>query len=588
MHKGGANKKMKRIFIYLKPKLKRIFAGLTIKTIGTLMDLVIPWILAYMIDTVVPQKSVRLIILWGFIMVICSICALLGNVIANRMASAIARDTTLKIRHDLFSKITHLSCRQTDEFTLPSLISRLSTDTYNIHQMIGMIQRMGVRAPILLVGGIIVTMTLEPVLTLVMLCTIPPLAFIVWSVAKKGVTLYTSLQRQIDRMVRIVRENVAGIRVIKALSKTEYEKDRFGKINSDVVAAETSAKNNMAISNPAMNLFLNAGLTFVILVGAFRVNAGVSQTGKIIAFMTYFTIILNALLSVNRIFMIVSQGSASANRISRVLDSPDEFTAGAPDHKDTGSFIDFEDVSFSYSGPGAVPQLKNISFSLKKGQTLGIIGPTGCGKSTLIQLLLRFYDADAGTVRIDGDDVRSLSLDKLRSKFGIVFQNDFILADTIEENIAFGRHIGEREVLESIKNAQAFEFVDELDKGLNHMLTARGTNVSGGQRQRILISRALAADPEILILDDSSSALDYKTDALLRNAVNENYSETTTIIVAQRVSSISHADLILVMDGGKIVGAGTHEELIENCSEYKLIADSQMGEDMMEGGADNE
>ena len=339
---------MKRILKYLKPKVFRIIAGLAVKTTGTVMDLFIPWILAYMIDDVVPTRSIKLIIFWAVIMVICSFCALGGNVIANRMASAVARDTTLEIRHDLFSKITHLSCRQTDEFTLPSLISRLSTDTYNIHQMIGMSQRLGVRAPILLFGGIIVTMTLEPVLTLVMLCTIPPLGFIVWLVAKRGIKLYAQLQKRIDKMVRIVRENSAGIRVIKALSKTEYEKGRFDKVNEDVADAENKAKSNMAISNPAMNLFLNVGLTAVIFVGAIRVNEGISQTGKIIAFMTYFTIILNALLSINRIFTIVSQGSASAERISRVLESPGECKVLPRDHIETDRSIIFENVSFSY------------------------------------------------------------------------------------------------------------------------------------------------------------------------------------------------------------------------------------------------
>lgn len=577
---------MKRILKYLKPKVFRIIAGLAVKTTGTVMDLFIPWILAYMIDDVVPTRSIKLIIFWAVIMVICSFCALGGNVIANRMASAVARDTTLEIRHDLFSKITHLSCRQTDEFTLPSLISRLSTDTYNIHQMIGMSQRLGVRAPILLFGGIIVTMTLEPVLTLVMLCTIPPLGFIVWLVAKRGIKLYAQLQKRIDKMVRIVRENSAGIRVIKALSKTEYEKGRFDKVNEDVADAENKAKSNMAISNPAMNLFLNVGLTAVIFVGAIRVNEGISQTGKIIAFMTYFTIILNALLSINRIFTIVSQGSASAERISRVLESPGECKVLPRDHIETDRSIIFENVSFSYSGGSN--QLQDISFSLGKGQTLGIIGATGCGKTTLIQLLLRFYDADSGMIRIDGDDVRSIPLDILRRKFGIVFQNDFILADSIRENIAFGRNINDDDVAKSIKNAQAKDFINGLEDGVSHRLAARGTNVSGGQRQRILISRALADEPEILILDDSSSALDYKTDASLRRAVSKSYSDTTTVIVAQRISSISHADLILVMDNGKIVGRGTHEQLLKTCDEYRMIADSQMGDHTIEGGSTNE
>lgn len=577
---------MKTILSYLRPKTGIIACGLIIKIIGTVMDLLIPWILAYMIDNVVPQRSIKLIVFWGIMMVLCAVCALFGNIIANRMASKVARDATEQIRHDLFSKITCLSCRQTDEFTVPSLISRLSTDTYNIHHLIGMSQRLGVRAPILLFGGIAVTMTLEPVLTSTLLCIIPFLAVIVWTVSKRGIGLYGKLQKAIDKMVRVVRENMSGIRVIKSLSKTDYEKNRFDGINAGVVECEKKAGKNMAISNPAMNLFLNIGLTAVILVGAFRVNAGVSQTGKIIAFMTYFTLILNALLSVNRIFMLCSKGAASASRISEILKSEEEFDIKPADRIDTDNSIIFEDVSFSYGKN--IPQLKNICFSLKKGQTLGIIGPTGCGKTTLIQLLLRFYDCDRGKIRINGDNIQSIPFDTLRKKFGIVFQNDFILADTIRENISFGRNINENSVTESIKNAQAFDFVDKLDDGIEHTLTARGTNVSGGQRQRILISRALAAKPEILILDDSSSALDYKTDSRLRGAINEKYSETTTVIVAQRVSSICHADLIIVMDNGEITGLGRHEELLKSCAEYQLISESQMGDTVFNGGQDNE
>lgn len=566
---------MKRIAMYLKPKLPMMLISFVVKVTGTIMDLLIPWILAYMIDNVVPQKSMKLIGIWAVIMAICAVFALLGNVIANRMASKVARDTTLEIRHDLFSKITHLSCRQVDTFTIPSLISRLSTDTYNIHQMVGMIQRLGVRAPILLFGGVAVTFTLEPVLTLVMLCTIPPLAAIVLIVAKRGISLFEISQHAVDKMVRVVRENIGGIRVIKALSKEEYEKKRFDSVNNEVIDTEADAKINLALSNPAMNLFLNIGLTAVIIVGAFRVNAGISQTGKIIAFMTYFTIILNALLTMNRIFTLTSKGAASARRISRVLESDDEFDVLAPDHTDTNNHIEFKNVSFSYSG--GAQQLKNISFSVKRGETLGIIGTTGCGKTTLLALLLRFYDSDSGEIRIDGDNIKSIPLNILRDKFGVAFQKDFILADTIGENISFERGVSRDDIHESIKKSQAEEFISALELGIDHPLTSRGTNVSGGQRQRILISRAIAAKPEILILDDSSSALDYKTDAALRRELKESESDTTKIIVAQRVSSISGADMILVMDNGEIVGMGKHDELIKNCEQYRLIAESQMG-----------
>lgn len=540
------------------------------------MDLLLPWILAYMIDTVVPKGSITLIIFWGMMMVVCAVAALLGNVTANRMASRVAQRTTREIRHDLFAKISYLSCRQIDKFTVPSLISRLSTDTYNIHQMLGMIQRLGVRAPILLIGGVVVTLTLEPVLTLVLLCTLPLMGAVVYIVSKRGIPLYTQLQQGIDTMVRTVRENITGIRVIKALSKTEYEKQRFDAVNQDVVKREKKAGINMALSNPAMNLFLNVGLTLVIFVGAFRVNAGVSQPGKIIAFMTYFTIILNALLSVNRIFVLYSKGSASAKRIREVLDARDDFAVLPAHHEETPYHIVFDHVSFSYTdGAGT---LTDISFALKRGETLGVIGPTGCGKTTIIQLLLRFYDADSGIIRIDGDDIRSMTDEQLRTKFGAAFQNDFLLSDTILENIDFGRNLEYTDIEESSEYAQAIPFIRELPDAFEHKLTENATNLSGGQKQRLLISRALAANPEILILDDSSSALDYRTDAKLRKAIHHHFSDTTTIIVAQRVSSIKHADHILVLDRGHIVGYGTHEHLMRSCEDYRLIGQSQMGE----------
>lgn len=570
---------MKKILLYLKPQALKMLLGLLVKFTGTIMDLLIPWILAYMIDQVVPQKNLSLIIFWGFMMVVCAVIALWGNVCANRMASRVAQVTTQRIRHDLFTKVSYLSCRQVDQFTVPSLISRLSSDTYNIHQMLGMLQRLGVRAPILLLGGVIVTLTLEPVLTLVLLCVLPLMAVVVWIVSKRGIPLYTKLQQSVDHMVRTVRENVSGIRIIKALSKTEHEKHRFDAVNAEVVENEKKAGVNMALSNPAMNLFLNAGLTFVLLVGAFRVNAGLSQPGKIIAFMTYFTIILNALLSINRIFVLCSKGSASANRICEVLEAPEDFSILPPDHQDTPYHILFDHVSFAYQGKGN-QNLSDISFGLKRGEVLGIIGPTGCGKTTLIQLLMRFYDADSGTIRINGDNIRSIPAEKLHTKFGVAFQNDFLLSDTIRENIDFGRDLLEEDIEEGSVLAQAADFIYRLPERFDHHLTAKGTNLSGGQKQRLLISRALAAKPEILILDDSSSALDYKTDAQLRRAIHQNLHGTTTVIIAQRASSIQHADHILVLDQGKIAGYGTHESLLQSCEDYQLIYQSQMGEGM--------
>ncbi len=567
---------MKRVLGYLKPYAASMTWGGVIKFIGTIMDLCIPWILAYMVDTIVPTKQVRPILLWGFLMIVCSVIALVGNVAANRMASRVARDTTRRLRHDLFCKILHLSCGQVDAFTVPSLVSRLSSDTYNVHQMFGMMQRVGVRAPILLLGGILVTLTLDPVLTLVMVAVLPFICLVVGLVSKHGIPLYRSVQKTADRLVRVVQENAAGIRVIKALSKTEYEKGRFEEVNREVFQKEIRAGNTMSVTSPMMNLLLNTGLILVILAGAFRVSSGATQPGKIIAFLSYFTIILNAMIMVTRIFMTYSKASASAARITEVLDAPEKMPIMPDDTIPTEDHISFNHVFFSYLGKQH--DVEDIDFHLKRGETLGVIGATGSGKSTILALLLRFYDADQGVIRLNGRDIRSIPREIYHTKFGVVFQNDFLFADTIRENVAFGRTLRAEQLEQAVRYAQAGFALEDWPEGLEHPLTIKASNLSGGQKQRLLIARALAADPEILILDDSSSALDYRTDANLRRTLAEAFPHTTTILIAQRISSLQNADHILMLEEGRIVGSGTHKELLETCEAYRAIYQSQMGE----------
>ena len=544
------------------------------------MDLFIPWILAYVIDSVIPVGSMGLIFVWGGVMLICSILAVSFNIIANRMASRVASDATQIIRHDLFAKTMYLSARQTDAFTKPSLISRLTTDTYNVNQMIGRVQRLGVRAPILLVGGVMFTMSLDPVLSSVLLLVMPVLAVVMVAVSRKGMPLYRKLQSSVDSFVCLVREDIAGIRVIKALSKMDYEKEKFDRINRMVVTCERNAERTMAVLNPAMNMLLNLGLVGVIIVGAFRVNAGTSEVGKILAFMTYFTIILNAMMSISRMFVIINKAVASAARIDQVLSCEDDLallgdkTGQEADTEDAE--IVFDHVTFSYNKNE--PNLRDISFIVKKGEMLGIIGSTGSGKTTLASLLMRLMDVDEGRVLIGGRDVRSFEKKDLRSRFGVVFQNDTIFEDTIYENVRMGRQIGKKEIIQALRYAQADEFTREKEESEGAMLDIRGANLSGGQKQRVLIARALAARPEILILDDSSSALDYRTDAMLRRQLKENFSDTTTILIAQRISSVMHADHILVLEDGEMIGYGTHEELLRGCAVYREISRSQTGD----------
>lgn len=579
---------MKRIItFYLRPYYGRMAVGFLIKFLGAIMDLFIPWILAYVIDSVIPVGSLRLIFVWGGVMLVCSILAVSFNIIANRMASRVASDATQIIRHDLFAKTMYLSARQTDAFTKPSLISRLTTDTYNVNQMIGRVQRLGVRAPILLVGGVLFTMSLDPVLSSVLLLVMPVLAVVMVVVSRKGMPLYRKLQSSVDSFVCLVREDIAGIRVIKALSKMDYEKEKFDRINKMVVTCERNAEKTMAVLNPSMNMLLNLGLVGVIIVGAFRVNAGTSEVGKILAFMTYFTIILNAMMSISRMFVIINKAVASAARIDQVLSCEDDLallgdkTEPEAEKADTVEAdaekeIVFDHVSFSYNKKE--PNLKDISFTVRKGEMLGIIGSTGSGKTTLASLLMRLMDVDEGRVLIGGRDVRSFEKEELRSRFGVVFQNDTIFEDTIYENVRMGRQLDLEEIVQALSYAQAEEFTQEKERSEGGMLDIRGANLSGGQKQRVLIARALAARPEILILDDSSSALDYRTDAMMRRQLKENFSGTTTILIAQRISSVMHADHILVLEDGEMIGYGTHEELLMGCAVYREISRSQTGD----------
>lgn len=564
---------------YLKPYSKRIALGTVIKIVGTITELFLPWILSYMIDEVAPEKNVARIFLWGAVMLACAVVALLGNITANRMASKVARDTTESMRFDLFDKTLNLSARQTDGFAMPSLVSRLSSDTYNVHNMIGMIQRLGIRAPMLLIGGIVVTFMVEPVLALVLLATMPFLVLLAVLVAKKGTSLYTKLQKTVDTMVRKIRDIYSGIRVIKALSRTEYEKKSFETINKNVSSSETRAGLTTGVTNPIMNLFLNLGMTAVILVGAYRVSAGLTKAGQIIAFMTYFTLMLNAVISVGRIFVMYSKGIASSRRICEVLNAPADLLTeeidleGSSEADSDRAQIRFEHVSFSYDG-GKV--LDDVSFSIGKGETFGIIGATGSGKTTIIMLMMRFYDADEGNIYIDGRDIRTFDKKELRRRFGVVFQNDFLFSDTVRNNVDFHRGISDGELEKALKFAQA-DFVFGNDEGLNYGLAAKGANFSGGQKQRLLVARALSGEKDVIVLDDSSSALDYKTDAALRKALKENFSDRTIIMIAQRIGSVRHADKILVLDDGKAAGLGSDEELRESCPLYGEILRSQGG-----------
>ena len=567
---------MSQLKRYLQPYGWYMVATVLIKFLGAVVELQIPDLMEVMLDEKVPAGDLQSIYLYGGLMLLCAFAFLLFNIIANRMSAISSGKITEAIRHDLFQKLERLSARQMDELTISSAESRLTSDTYNINQLLARLQRMGIRAPILLVGGIFMMLKMDATLSLVLIALLPVIALVTYLVTKTSLPLYTRQQSVLDRVVRTVQENITGIRVIKALSKTKYEKQRFHKVNEELTAVDQKAGTVSAVTNPTASLTLNLGLTLVVLIGAFRVNNGQMKPGVIVAFLQYFTMILNAMMGVTRIFVMWSKGEASAKRVAQVLRTPEDMgILPEQEIEEKPAHIEFRNVSFSYTGIGK--NVDDLSFRLEKGQTLGILGPTGSGKSTILNLLMRLYDPDSGTVLIDGKDIRTMPPEDLRSKFGVVFQNDFIMEGSIRDNIRFFRQIDDQTLTAAAAHAQA-EFVAEKEGGMDFQVQVRGNNLSGGQKQRLLIARALAGNPEMLVLDDASSALDYRTDANLRRCLREHYRHTTTVLVAQRISSLRHADLVLVMLDGAVIGAGTHEQLMESCSEYSIIAQTQMGE----------
>lgn len=584
---------MKFIYSYVKQYNKMILTVLSIKFLGTFGELLIPYVLEYMIDDVVPQKMLWKVIFWGVIMVGLAFMVRTLNVTANRMAVKVSKLSIYQIRRDLFWKSINLSGSQIDEFGLPSLTSRMTSDSYNLQSFIQSMQTLGIRAPILLLGGMAITMTMDTGLASILCVMAPIMIVVIVFISRKGIPLYEKVQSSVDNIVRVMRENITGIRVVKALSKEDYEKRRFAETNEDMTKKDIHASMLMSLPGPIATLFLNCGLVLVVIIGANRVNTGVTQPGVILAFLTYFNMILMGVMGLNRIFMLISKANASAKRIAAVIQMEDELTPISEQEAaktDRDEFIIFDHVTFNYGADsqnvtsqsftegGRKKCLNDIDFSMKKGGSLGIIGATGCGKTTIINLLMRFYDANSGQIFVDGKDVRTYDKDDLHRMFGVVFQNDVIFADTLKENITFGRDVDGDSLVMAADDARARDFIEAYEDTYEHKAVIHGANLSGGQRQRVLIARALAAHPQILVLDDSSSALDYKTDAMLRKAIAEHHADTTMIVIAQRISSIMNLDDIIVLEEGNIIGHGTHEELMKDCKMYQDIYKTQMGE----------
>ena len=565
---------MKTVLGYLRPYAGRAACGVLIKFSAAVLELILPLLLANVIDVLVPARDLPAIWRTGGLMLVLAFGAAAGNILANRMAARVSMEMTRDLRRDLYHQIQHLPCARADRYSASSLVSRLTNDTYNIHQMFDKIQRGGVRAPMLVLGGLTLTFLLEPVLALVQFCVSLLTFLTIFLVTRRGVPFYGEAQSAVDTVVRILRENAAGVRVIKALASQRREQDRFEQANRRDRAAEERAGRVLALTNPISDLLLKLWLPLVVLVGAVQVNAGAMPAGQIVAFLTYFALIQSATLGIAKVFVRISKGVASARRIRQVLEEPPTQSLSGADAR-RPELLGMEGATFSYHG--VEPDLADVSFTLQKGQTLGILGPTGSGKTTLVSLLLRLYDADSGVVWVGGQDVRCQTPRTVQDRFGVAFQSQSLIAGTIYENIAFLRDLPRQDVEAAVDTAQAREFVSRLPQGLDTPLELRGANLSGGQRQRLLIARALAGRPEILVLDNADSALDYQTAARLWAALRRDFPRTTLVIISERVASVRDADCILVLEHGRIMASGRHQDLLVSAPRYRKMAELQMG-----------
>lgn len=572
---------------YVSPLKGQIIKNMVIKITGTLLEVLLPVILAHIVDRVTPTKDVNGIVMWGIIMLLLAIAAWYMNVVANRMASRSASIAIQNIRQDLFERSMTLSARQIDKLTISSLESRLTSDTYAVHSFLGATLRMGLRSIILFLGGVIFSVYLSPRLSLVLVLLILPLFILVRFIFSRAHPLFRKLQLRLDDMVQVIRENIRGIKVSKAMDKVDYEKDRYAQVNESVKDVEIKTVDQMAMMSPMVNTILYGGLSVVLIWAAYLIDKDLLKLGVVMAYLSYFIQITNSLMMMNRMFNMYNRAQASVTRIEEVVNLPmdenqiHEGLEELPEKNIAVPEIEFRNVTFSYLG--VRDNAIDISFKLYSGQTLGIMGATGSGKSTIIRLLLRQYDIDQGQILIRGIDIRKLKKEAINKMIGIVFQNDFLFKGTIKDNIDFGRRLDDLAMLDASDHAQAREFIDTKEGNLEFELASRGVNLSGGQKQRLLITRALASKAEILIFDDSSSALDFETEQKFRKALEENYNNTTKIIVAQRISSVINAEEIIFLEDGKIIARGRHEDLLETCQPYQEIAQMQMGLDVKEG-----
>ena len=577
---------MLKLVRFLKNYKVNVILGPIFKLTEAIFELIVPLVMAQIIDVGINEKADSSYI-WqmGVILVILGVCGLGFALICQYMASVASQGFGTELRRELFSHINSLSHKEVDEFGTPSLITRLTSDINQLQVAVAMLIRLVVRAPFLVIGSTVMAFTIDFKAALIFVAVIPLVAVVMWLVTTKTVPFFKSIQKKLDKTSLITRENLEGARAVRAFSKQEYEQERFRENAEDIEKAAVRAGKISALLSPVNSIILNLAIVAIIGFGGYAVNIGDLTQGQVIALVNYMNQILLALVVVANLVVIFTKSAACAARVNEVLETEPSIKDGTKDGSEadgTQPAVKFDNVSFSYHDNSEYA-LKDISFTAEKGQTIGIIGGTGSGKSTLINLIPRFYDATEGAVSVNGIDVREYQLDKLRSGIAVVPQKAVLFSGTIRENMKWGGDdITDEQIWRALKISQAYEFVEKLENGLDYEILQGGKNLSGGQKQRLTIARAIAANPRILILDDSASALDYATDSKLRTAIKENCSDMTVFIISQRANTVKSADKIIVLDDGKVEGIGTHRELVQNCADYCQICLTQFSPEELE------
>lgn len=572
---------------YRKKYGKHFWIAVIFVTLEALCDLSQPTIMSKIIDVGVANKQMDYILHMGSLMLFIAALGAIAASVRNVISSRVSQQLGAELRTDLYEKIQTLSFTSIDRLDRASLVTRITNDVTQVQALVNGLMRIALKAPLLAVGGLIMAASLNLQLSVVLAAVVPVVCILIVINMKVGFPLFIKVQNALDQVNNVIREYLAGVRVVKAFNRFEYEMDKFSIANKGLQASTVMAMRMMSTFSPGIALTLNLGIVFVLWLGGLRVTSGQMQVGHIIAFINYMTQILFALIIISMVFNVFVRAQASAERINEVFLQETGGQQNNVDSKNSenkqnarGS-VDFEHVYFAYEGNIGESVLKDINLTCVSGEIIGIIGTTGSGKSSLVNLIPRFYDSVSGLVKVNGVDVREINPQKLREKIAIVPQKTILFTGTIADNIKWGKEdAAMQEIEQAAMMAEAHEFIGEFPEGYQTRVGQGGVNLSGGQKQRVSIARALVRKPEILILDDCTSAVDVATEAKIKEAIRKYAGQLTCFVIAQRITSVMDADKIIVLDNGRIVGTGTHEELMDFCHVYQEIFQSQMGKEM--------